>query len=87
MLYDCYGFPRTSSEFQRGERRPADIAEADNYTYIRFTLDTTCAIQRIDKSVSGVTSIRWAYGAWADRATLDYSADLNTAINVEEVAE
>lgn len=58
--------------FVKSELSPFQVDEADaNTTYIRYYNTNPCAIHRI--LITGtVTQMDWAYGDWADRATLTY---------------
>lgn len=71
MQIDQYGFEAVSIYFQRRQLQPYRIAEDGDVTYICFSDEAVRPIHRVTKS-NGETVVEWAYGAWADRATLDY---------------
>ena len=79
---DCYGFQSTSVDYFSRKKQAVDIATAGNYTYIRFSTDEVTCIHRIEES-DGATHIRWAYGAWTDRETLNYDLELNEAREIQ----
>lgn len=81
MRIDCYGHPHS---YSRTSLKPCEIAEESGYTYMRFTTDSVGPIHRIDATESGVTKIMWAYCAWADRASLEYTHTLNDPIEIPE---
>ena len=80
---DCFGYLKTSVDYFNRRPDAVDIVTSGNYTYIRYTTDANCAIWRIDSSVSGTTAIRWAYGAWANRASLTYDHHLNESMDID----
>ncbi len=57
---------------ERTEPMPYQVDEASAFvTYIRYTDGSPCAIHRI--TIAGtVTQFDWAYGDWANRASLTY---------------
>lgn len=61
-----------------GEIVPYIVSEEGEYTYIRYFADDEngkCLVKRVTKSQTGsaiVTTIEHAYGAWTDRAALEY---------------
>lgn len=71
MQIDQYGFEATSIYYQRRQLQPYRVAENGDVTYICFTDAARRPIHRITKNATE-TVIEWAYGAWADRATLPY---------------
>ena len=81
MLYiDCYGNRSDTCDYMHKERVAYQIDKStENVKYVRFSTAETCPIHKISKS-GNITTIAWTYGAWADRATLTYDKDLNTAI-------
>lgn len=81
-IIDCYGHDYRSAECGRPER-PIDVDTAANGDiYIRYSAAEICAITRL--SIQGtVMSARYTYGAWADRATLEYANDLNVCMEIE----
>ena len=81
---DCYGHRVPVGLYERIPLKPCEVVEADGYTYMRFTTDAVGPIHRIDTTESGTTKIMWAYGAWADRATLEYTHTLNEPIEIQE---
>lgn len=54
-------------------------------TYICYSNAPKRAIRRIT-AADGVTTVEWSFGAWDDRASLEYVPICN-AIEVEEAAE
>ena len=86
VMIDCYGHPATSERFQRENfrKRPYLIDKrSDSVTYVCFDATAKCAIHRISV-YDTETEIRWAFGAWANRASLNYSATLNDPITVDD---
>lgn len=84
MKYDSYGFSRLDSRYFREKR---EVAEVDGTTtqgslYIRFTNIATGANEAIRKVTTSGSDVActWAYGSWADRASLTYETDWNTPI-------
>lgn len=74
--FDHWGNRHTDSGFvgNRPEREPEPyiVDEATAGTvYLCYANTANRAIRRIT-TADGVTTIEWAYGAWADRATLTY---------------
>lgn len=84
MLKDCYGYRHPVGLYERTPLKPCEIAEAGGYTYLRFTTAPVGPIHRIDATQEGVTKIMWAYGAWEDRAALEYAHTLNDTIEIPE---
>lgn len=84
MKRDCYGHAIIDPFYRQPRLTPCEVVEADGYTYMRFTTDDVGPIHRIDAAESGVTKIMWAYGAWDDRATLEYTHTLNEPIEIQE---
>lgn len=86
VMIDCYGHPASSERFQRGDfrKKPYLVDKAsESVTYVCFDGTAKRAIHRI--SVFGtVTEIKWAFGAWTNRASLNYSATLNDPVSVDE---
>ena len=82
MLTDCYNFKHNQTAFYMAKKgNPTEVdASTDGVTYVRYGTGANCAIHKITES-DGVTTIRWTYGAWADRATLEYTHGLDEAIN------
>lgn len=73
VAIDQYGRPAWLAEYNNESEAPApyQVDESDSVTYIRYSADAECAVRRI--TVSGtVTTIEWAFGAWEERATLQY---------------
>ena len=86
MLYDSYGFKHSQTAFYFARKgTPARVEDAgDGVCYIAYTgsgndLDK-CAIWRV-QTTDGVTDVRWAIGAWDDRASLEYTATPDQPIN------
>lgn len=71
MQIDQYGFEATSVDFHKRKLQPYRVAETGDITYLCFGDGDLRPIHRITKTGSE-TVIEWAYGAWADRATLSY---------------
>ena len=71
MQIDQYGFEAMSVDFHRRKLQPYRVAEAGDVTYLCFDNGDLRPIHRITKTGSE-TVIEWAFGAWADRATLSY---------------
>lgn len=87
MFYDHFGNRQSSVNFihNRGghDPEPYMIDEStEGTTYICYANTPKRAIRRITEA-DGVTTIEWAYGAWDDRAGLDY-VPIN---NLAEVTE
>ena len=78
---DCYGWQSTSHDYFARKKSAVDVAESGNYTYVRFSLDETGPVHRIEES-GGEVHVRWAYGAWTDRASLDFSHELNQPMDI-----
>ena len=74
-----FGAPNMNPEYGAYQ---VDASAEDGTVYIRYANDNICAITRIS-TADGVTTIEWAYGAWADRASLTY-VPINEAIVVED---
>ncbi|MBR6240698.1 MAG: hypothetical protein IKQ82_04500 [Lentisphaeria bacterium] len=87
MLRDKFGRVFPSAGFKNGELEPYIIEEAGGgVTYICYTDDDNRAIRRITETEdNGVTTttVEIAFGAWADRATLDYQC-VNTDFETGE---
>ena len=83
VTIDPYDYLNTSSDYFNRKRNPVDVAESGDTTYIRFYSSDVGPVHRITKA-DGVTSMRWAYGSWANRASLSYATDLNTPLTVTE---
>jgi len=80
MMKDCYGYDANPEMTFRKDKKPYQIDSSNGTTYLRFDAADICAIHKI--TVQGtVTTITWAYGAWADRATLTYDKTLNETIS------
>ena len=71
MQIDQYGFEATSVDFHRRKLQPYRVAEAGDITYLCFDNGDLRPIHRITKTDTE-TVIEWAYGAWADRVSLNY---------------
>lgn len=81
---DSYGFQPTSVDYFKRKLKVSDVAKSSDgkITYMRFTVGSPCPIHRIDES-DGV-SIRWAYGEWEQRESLNYENDLNTPLEITQ---
>ena len=79
---DCYGNKSNSCDYMHREKKPYEVDEATTagVTYIRFSPAEMGVIHRITEA-DGVTTIAWNYGAWANRATLEYPNSLSAAID------
>lgn len=84
MKIDCYGFKETSVDYFKRKLSAVDVATSGTYTYIRYSKEDSGPIHRIEENASGITYIRWAYGAWDNRASLTYTADLNSPIKIND---
>ena len=82
MLIDSYGNKSISVDYFKRKKQFHESVKDGNFTYIRFSTDATGPIHRIDESIADNPKLLWAYGAWEDRATLTYTADLNTPIDI-----
>lgn len=75
-IFDNFGRSIHFVSYRRGELEPYIVEEAGNgVTYICYDDGAKRAVRRItETTANGVTTtvIEVAYGAWADRATLDY---------------
>ena len=74
-MKDKFGRREGSLYYRMGEMEPYIVEEKSGVTYICYTDEPQRAIRRITESSSdgaNVTTIEVAYGAWADRETLDY---------------
>ena len=71
---DAWGRPQYNSNFRNAANHPGaykvDTA-TEGVCYICFSADAESAIQRI-ATADNVTTIEVGFGAWADRATLEY---------------
>ena len=68
-----------------GRKEPYLVEELDNgvsYTCFSANLDANQPIHRITES-NGTTEMLWAYGKWADRATLTYTLELSKPLIIE----
>ncbi len=83
MLIDCYGNPSTSEFYQRRRSHFAESVQSGAFTYIRYGTEETGPVHRLDETDAANPKLRWAFGAWADRESLNYVNDLNTPLNVE----
>ena len=72
MQRDRWNRPETSANFGNPEFTPVewDDTTTEGVVYCRGDYDDVCVIQKVSE-----TKIEWAYGAWADRATLVYGDD------------
>lgn len=69
----------------RGEKYPHLIDEAGNgVTYIAFDRESVAAqpIHKVIESGS-ITTIWWGYGAWSNRASLEYTLTKNETKTVQ----
>lgn len=87
MFYDHFGNRMSSVNFihNRGGRDPepymVDESTAGT-TYICYANTAKRAIRRITEA-GGVTTVEWAYGAWEQRASLEY-VPINNLVEVAE---
>lgn len=79
---DCYGWPNTDSRFQKQKAHFYESATNGNYTYIRFSANSKCAIHRITNTDT-TSQIAWTYGEWANRENLSYTNDLNAVLTID----
>ena len=75
MIVDCLGRRAGSAEF-RSPVEPLpylyDAGGESGPAYVCFDESEKRAIHRITTGSDGVKKVEFAYGAWADRATLTY---------------
>lgn len=85
ITIDCYGYPNTdSARFQKKKADWIEIADdANGNTYFRYSHNDNGPIVRLSINDDGDLIRRWAFGAWADRETLTYSAGLDEALTVD----
>ncbi len=83
MLIDCYGYESRSINYQTKEKHVHECATSGNFTYIRFSTEDTGPVHRVDETDPDNPKILWAYGSWADRENLVYTADKNTPLEIE----
>ena len=72
---DRYGNYQGEIDSAPGKPVPYIVSKEGEYTYICYTNDALRLIQRVHEYSSGgaqITVIENGYGAWEDRATLDY---------------
>lgn len=79
MLRDNIGNIRSYARFIPEPLPYIVDASTEGVTYICFDAGAKRAIRRITES-DGVTTIEWAWGAWANRASLSY-VPINTPID------
>ena len=86
---DIWGRTHLDPGYNTVPQKPYEIdspASGDGVTYIRYENKDTCAIHRVTVATSNgrkTTKIEIAYGAWADRATLEYEPAANYPKEVE----
>ena len=75
MIVDCFGRRAGSAEF-RSPVEPLpylyDAGGESGPAYVCFDESEKRAIHRITTGSDGVKKVEFAYGAWADRASLTY---------------
>lgn len=75
MIVDCFGRRAGSADFRNPvEPLPYlyDAGGENGPAYVCFDEAPTRAIHRITTGSDGLKKVEFAYGAWADRATLTY---------------
>lgn len=82
MLVDCYGYGITDPFYQRKKKNFYESATSGSITYMRFSTEDIGPIHKLDQTDADNPVLTWTYGSWTDRATLTYSVDLNTSINI-----
>ena len=83
MQIDCYGFGATSQFFKRRELLAHLVSkEGDGTVYMCFGREGRRPIHRIAKAGPGLWEAGWAWGAWDDRASLEY-VPLSETLEVE----
>lgn len=82
MMYDCYNFKHNQTAFFMTKKgSPVEVdSSTQGVTFVRYGTGDLCSIHKI-ATADGVTTIKWALGAWANRASLEYNAGLDEAIN------
>lgn len=84
MLIDNMGFDEKNPFFMEKELSPYIVLPAGDVTYLCFRNTTPRAIHRVTKDpATGQVTTEWAWGAWADRATLAYRP-INEVLEVNE---
>lgn len=83
MQIDCYGFEATSQWFKRRSLKPHLIKESDGVLYISFGYSPHGPIHRIDRDPDGNLRLMWAFGAFADAASLAY-VPINDTLEIKE---
>ena len=88
VLIDAWGRPSYNPHYKDSAVKPTAYqvdAATSGTTYIRFSDSPKNAIQKI-VDADGVTTITVAFGAWADRATLDYHpVNKPTLIDIDDL--
>jgi len=71
---DQFGRPCDSVNYGRQDFTAVewDDTTTANVIYLRGDYSDQCVIQKVDKTARKIT---WAYGAWANRASLEYGTD------------
>lgn len=83
MKIDCYGYRETSRDYFKRVKKASDIAETTDCIYVKFSAENIGPIHKITSGTDGTTSIRWAYGDWENRTSIEYTATLNDYIEIE----
>lgn len=83
MLIDCYGYLVTSQFYQNKKKSIYESNKIGDYTYMRFSTNDIGPIHRLDETDPEDQKLLWAYGSWYSRASLAYTVDLNTSIDIE----
>lgn len=83
VLIDAWGRPAYNSNYRNAANRPAAymVATSGAATYVCFSADDERVIQRIS-TADGVTTIMFAFGAWANRGSLEYG-EINMPIGID----
>jgi hypothetical protein len=74
MQKDKFGRPQNSINYGNEKFTAVewDNTTTPGVTYVRGDYAEVCVIKKIDNNNKTIT---WAYGAWADRASLEYGND------------
>lgn len=73
MQIDHYGFEAQSQWFLRRELEPHMIKRVDGVIYVCFHNSDPRPIHKIEKNDStGVITVTWSYGTWANAVNLRY---------------
>ena len=87
MQIDCYGCEATSEFFKRRKLDSHLLKKEDDGTvYECFGRGAMRPIHRISRDGDGTWRVGWAWGAWEDRAELEY-VPLDETLEIENEKE